>query len=180
MHIGEKLKLYRKKLDLDQPQMAARMGVSYRTYQEIERTGIIKKAKDIAMAKSLLGEKEQVSAQVETQKRTDALTSGDNPITLNDYINELKENNKFLQALLMKNADEIGASVKAISSGLIQSQVKAEATAAKVSAAIDVSLKSLARLEKKPEGSLLDEKDNVLQHRYLKSQKGGIGAGKHK
>lgn len=65
MHLGEKLKLYRKKKDLDQPEMAAQLGIGYRTYQEIERTGIITKANIKEKVFQLLEDKQQAT---DTQK----------------------------------------------------------------------------------------------------------------
>lgn len=59
MHLGEKLKLYRKAKDLDQPQMAVIVGVAYRTYQEIERTGIITKTRILQKVNDILEGKEQ-------------------------------------------------------------------------------------------------------------------------
>lgn len=53
-------------------------------------------------------------------------------------------------------------------------------TWAKVSAAIDVSLKSLARLEKKPELSLIGEKDKDVQRMLPGMKKRGNQPGKHK
>lgn len=42
--LKRKLVNYRKTHELNQEQMAAHIGIAYRTYQEIERTGVIKKA----------------------------------------------------------------------------------------------------------------------------------------
>lgn len=62
MHLGEKLKIYRRSKDLDQPEMADLVGVAYRTYQEIERTGIVTKSKVQERIREILDEKKQISA----------------------------------------------------------------------------------------------------------------------
>lgn len=163
MHLGEKLKLYRKRKSLDQPQMAKIVGVSYRSYQEIERTGIVKKSDVLANVNRVLADKEQIPARNETQES--ASKSVD--IGVAEYIAELKQQKEFLQALLMKNAEDVGTNLKGVNSDLAEVRKTVDGTWAKVSAAIDVSLKALARLEKRPEESLLDEKDNVLRHNFL-------------
>lgn len=62
MHLGEKLKIYRRSKDLDQPEMADLVGVGYRTYQEIERTGIVTKAKVHEKIREILEDKTPVLA----------------------------------------------------------------------------------------------------------------------
>jgi transcriptional regulator with XRE-family HTH domain len=42
-HLGEKLKSYRLEKGMNQPEMAEYVGVAYRTYQDIEKTGKTKK-----------------------------------------------------------------------------------------------------------------------------------------
>lgn len=63
MHLGEKLKLYRREKDLDQFQMAEKLEVSHRKYQEIEKTGIIQKVGDLKKIKEILEENAQPNAQ---------------------------------------------------------------------------------------------------------------------
>lgn len=106
--------------------------------------------------------KEQIQVSVKDQ-----LPIGGTIITLEDYLNEVKQQKNFLQQLLMKNADEVGINLKEVNASLSEVRETVEATWAKMSAAIDVSLKSLSRLEKKPEGSLIDEKDSVLRKDFL-------------
>lgn len=65
MHLGDKLKLYRKRKDLDQRQMAGLLDVGYRTYQEIERTGIVTKSATKEQISKLLEGNTQVSASKE-------------------------------------------------------------------------------------------------------------------
>jgi phage repressor protein C with HTH and peptisase S24 domain len=43
-HLGDILKAYRVENDLTQPQMAVLLDIGYRTYQDIEKTGAVKKA----------------------------------------------------------------------------------------------------------------------------------------
>src|SRR5215213_3431893 len=43
-HLGEKLKDYKNERNWTQQQMAEYLEIGYRTYQDIEKTGIIKKA----------------------------------------------------------------------------------------------------------------------------------------
>lgn len=173
MHLGEKLKLYRKKHDLDQPQMADKVGVSYRTYQDIERTGIIKKAKDIATVKNILDEKEQLPAQWQTQKNTDPLKPGDAEITLNDYINEIKEHNRFLKALLLDKTNKIETNLARALEYMGNLHLRGEA-------ARSVALRSLSRLEKKPEEYLISEVGKEIQAGFSEQQKQDIAAGKRK
>lgn len=155
MHLGDKLKLYRKKRDLDQPQMATIVGVSYRTYQEIERTGIIKKSKDIEAIKKILSEKEQIITSENTQKLEDVLPVGDLRVTLQDYLNEVRQQKEFLQQLLMDKIGKLDANLSTALGGVIQLSLHVES-------AREVVLKSLARLEKKPQSSLTDEADKIV------------------
>lgn len=164
MHLGEKLKLYRKKHDLDQPQMAERVGVSYRTYQEMERTGIIKKAKDISTVKSLLEEKEQNSAQNETQKQSSPLPLGGTNVTLADYIQEIKENNAFLRSIIRDRTSAIHTNLEKALEHLAKMEVQG-------SAARSVVLRSLSRLEKKPEQSLISEVDREIMAGFSEQRK---------
>jgi transcriptional regulator with XRE-family HTH domain len=46
-HLGDKLKEYRTKKNWKQPQMAEYLQIGNRTYQSIEKTGIVKKAEDL-------------------------------------------------------------------------------------------------------------------------------------
>lgn len=82
MHYGEKLKLYRKEKDLDQFQMAEKLEVSHRKYQEIEKTGIIQKVGDLKKVREILGETAQSNAQ--------SANSGDQDATLQAIANLTK------------------------------------------------------------------------------------------
>lgn len=55
MHLGEKLKQFRKARNFDQPAMAAFLGIGYRTYQAIEATGEVKKTTDVDKIKAKTG-----------------------------------------------------------------------------------------------------------------------------
>lgn len=71
MHLGDKLKLYRKGKDLDQRQMADILLIGYRTYQEIERTGIVTKAKVAQDIRQILAGNEQILAPKEQEMPSD-------------------------------------------------------------------------------------------------------------
>lgn len=63
MHLGDKLKLYRKAKDLDQIQMAELIGVSVRTYGEIEKKGIVLKAQTHSAIRKILADDQQKSSE---------------------------------------------------------------------------------------------------------------------
>lgn len=67
MHLGDKLKLYRKARDLDQYQMAELIGVSVRTYGDIEKKGIVTKAKDISAIRKILADDQQKNSDKKEQ-----------------------------------------------------------------------------------------------------------------
>jgi transcriptional regulator with XRE-family HTH domain len=94
MHLGDKLKLYRKEKGLDQFQMADKVGVSHRKYQEIEKTGIIQKVGDLAVVNKLLNENTQSVAHENppTDELNQVLPMGDVRITVGDYIKKIEEN----------------------------------------------------------------------------------------
>jgi DNA-binding XRE family transcriptional regulator len=179
MHLGDKLKMYRKGKDMDQKQMADLLDIGYRTYQEIERTGIVTKAKTKEQISKILAGQGQVSA---SNTQEDGFK-----VSVEDYIAEIKnsrdaiiadlrQQKDYLQALLMKNSDGF----KSVNSSLDQIKATDDAHWKQVAAAIQTSLKSLARLEKKPEVSLVEEMGNFLQQLYLESETKGTAPEKRR
>lgn len=163
MHLGQKLKLYRREHGLDQFEMAEKVGVSHRKYQEIEKTGIIQKVGDLATVNKILNENAQKDAQEarkEVPPKTDldqVLPMGDLKLTVRDYINKVEEmvrkteeHNLFLQKMLSDKTEVIDQNLK-------KTLAYAGRISLRVDAASEVALESLARLEKKPEGSLVAE-----------------------
>lgn len=62
MHLGDKLKEYKKQKDKDQKQMAGLLGFSVRKYAEIERTGEVTKVEDQEVIYKLIGGDKQKDA----------------------------------------------------------------------------------------------------------------------
>lgn len=89
-HLGEKLKLVRLAKDMNQTQMAEFLGVSFRSYQDIEKTGKIKKSE----IKDSILKRTGIDTQI-------AANSGhaDAPgyVPASDLIQVLKEHNEFLR-----------------------------------------------------------------------------------
>lgn len=159
-----------------------------RLFEEIKRRGssIAKFAKemDIPVERVYQWKKGNGKPKVEDAKKVTDWINGntkqepvrsDSPvtgfqITVEDYIAEIKQHKEFLQQLLMKNSEDMGQNLKTISSDLTQIKTTDDAHWKQVTAAIETSLKSLARLEKKPEVSLVEEMGNALRHKYLKSE----------
>lgn len=175
MHLGEKLKLYRKSKDLSQPQMADVLGIAYRTYQEIERTGIITKAAVASKVQDILKDNTQKNAD-DAQKKSpkeeieQVLPMGDLRLTVADYIKKMDEHakkieqtNEFLQTMLSQKT-------AAIDQNLRRTLAYAGRISLRVDAASSVALDSLARLEKMPKGSLNGEVGREVA-RLLKEQK---------
>lgn len=104
MHLGEKLKLYRKSKDLDQFQMAEIVGVSHRKYQDIEKTGIILRTVDKERIREILQGTAQDVAQAEIKKEV-----GVDPLSI---IANLTESNRMLAEanLILANKINSGAS----------------------------------------------------------------------
>lgn len=102
MHLGEKLKLYRKVRDLDQFQMAEIVGVSHRKYQDIEKTGIVLKTGDQLKIRALLEENAQNAAQSDVKKE-----ASPDPLAI---IASLTESNRILaesNKILVSNNEKL-------------------------------------------------------------------------
>lgn len=178
MHLGEKLKLYRKSKDLSQPQMADVLGIAYRTYQEIERTGIITKAAVASKVQDILKDNTQKNAD-DAQKKSpkeeleQVLPMGDLRLTVADYIKKMDEHakkiertNEFLQKMLSEKTSEIDKNLNRTLAyaGRIDLQVEA---------ASEIAMESLERLEKKPKGSLAAEVGKAKARRLKELRKQG-------
>lgn len=111
MHLGDKLKLYRKAKDLDQLQMAELIGISERTYRGVEKTGIVTKAKDLASIRKILAE----STDKQQDNLDTILPMGDLKITLRDYFEEIRQQKAFLQELILNKILDIDANLNVVS-----------------------------------------------------------------
>lgn len=110
---------------------------------------------------------------VPQQLGTDVLKPGDAEITLNDYINEIKEHNSFLKALLLDKTNKIETNLARALEYMTSLHLRGEA-------ARGVALRSLSRLEKKPEQYLISEVDKEIEAGFYEQQKQDIAAGKRK
>lgn len=91
-HLGERLKDYREGSNLTQQQMAELLDIGYRTYQEIEKTGIV--AKTDAMER--IGKYVKNGAQKDSDK--DKYTE-----LLEKTVDDLKKDKDFFQRLVESN-----------------------------------------------------------------------------
>lgn len=66
-HLGEELKKYRSAKGWNQEQMAEHLGMGYRTYQDVEKTGKVKKATDLINISKTTGIDTQLFASSESQ-----------------------------------------------------------------------------------------------------------------
>lgn len=87
MHLGDKLKMYRKQNNLDQFQMAELLKISHRKYQDIEKTGIVLKTGDQEKIRNILAGNAQDDAQ--GSKKQDGI----DPLSI---IANLTESNRML------------------------------------------------------------------------------------
>lgn len=94
------------------------------------------------------------------------LPMGEVKITLADYIRMIEDYNKYLQESVLSNLKLAVGYM-----GKLDTQFEASR---------DVALKSLARLEKKPEGLLTGEADKAAQQKLEELNKQGIAVGKRK
>lgn len=108
MHLGDKLKLYRKSRDLDQFQMAEILKVSHRKYQEIEKTGIVLKAADQQNIREVL----EGGAQNITHARAAKSEEAD-PLLI---IASLTESNRMLAEANLLLAKKINSDTPAVAS----------------------------------------------------------------
>lgn len=115
-HLGDKLKELRKTKAWNQVQMAHFLGIGERTYQTIEKTGVIKKTEDIKKIKLKTGiDAQKIAFQ---PNATASNLPGDQElpykggITLNDHIAEIKSNNEYLKAMLAFSLNDLSKNQK--------------------------------------------------------------------
>lgn len=109
MHLGEKLKAFKKQNNKDQEQMAELVGVSIRKYAQIERTGAITKVEDREKIEELLGLKKQISADLKRSYETkeDILMMLDKSLDANNrHADANKENASNLTELVKMLAQQ--------------------------------------------------------------------------
>lgn len=112
------------------------------------------------------------SEKLQETKIDDPLPFGGVRVTLLDYIHEIQQQKDFLQELLKENMVKIASNLETVVG-------KAEGLQFDLISGRNTVLKSLARLEKKPELSLLNESDKLkadLAKRLDEvSRKSGVG-----
>lgn len=176
LQIHEKIKQERLSANLTEDEMADKLRISRSTYQYWEKkTPSIDKIKQVAKA---LGKPDDyffvtIDEDTEGQKPTDPLPMGDKVITLGDYIKQLEDNNTFLRTMLKDKTDQIKTNLDKALEYMANMHVQG-------SAARTVVLRSLSRLEKKPEESLIYEVDKVIVEGFYEQQKQDSEAGKRK
>lgn len=123
MHLGDKLKLYRRGKDLDQFQMAEILQISHRKYQDIEKTGVVQKVGDYQKIKNILGEPTQINAQIEEKKQV-------HPDVAMDIIANLTESNRMLAEanLILANKINSGGLSSTSSSSKMKGKVSTDPT----------------------------------------------------
>lgn len=84
----------------------------------------------------------------------DPLPLGDTKVTLKDYLEEIKQQKEFLQDLLIHRVGEVDFNLKTVVG-------KAEGLQFDLISGREIVLKALARLEKKPPLTLLNEADKL-------------------
>lgn len=122
MHLGTKLKLYRKEKNLDQFQMADILKISHRKYQDIEKTGIILKAGDQQAIRNILEDSTQNITHMQANKE-----AGADPLSI---IANLTESNRMLAEanLILANKINSNAPVQASSSSKGKGKVSSDPT----------------------------------------------------
>lgn len=96
-HIGDKLKIYRTEKDINQSRMAELLNVGFRTYQDIEKTGIVKKADVLQRINKVIGQYAQNSAHPTSQVNEPEEDYEKLYVSeLKDKIRILQEHNSFL------------------------------------------------------------------------------------
>lgn len=118
--------------------------------------------------KDYLENPNQALGKIGSVEQNNNLPVGSLTITLEDYVKEIKDHNKFLQTLLLENISKIDANLSLV--GGIVSKISYH-----VESAREVALKSLARIEKKPEGQLFQEAGNVVRRIMKESDKHRTG-----
>lgn len=136
-------------------------------YSRVHLQREIKKSTKSELEAILISKHKDVLQNV-TEK---ALPANGYTITLEDYIREIKAHNKFLQDLLISKVDKIDTNLSTTLGGVLQLSLHVES-------AREVALRSLARLEKKPQDALKNEADKIVlqlmkEHRKQDSFSGG-------
>lgn len=157
---GKKLKELREAKKFTQGQIATSLGVTTRQVQRYEENTLPRPDKIKALNKifkfdffTLLDDsKGHIVADVGLDQQ---LSLGDLNITLKDYLNEVRQQKEFLQQLLIDKIGKIDSNLSTALGGVIQLSLHVES-------AREVALKSLARLEKKPQEALTDEADKIV------------------
>lgn len=106
----EELKKYRREKDLSQEKMASLLGIGYRTYQEIEKTGQVKKAADLKAIKEKTGIDTQIFAQSEKpkSKKTEQVTEAHYNNDISTLISSNNDLVKTCQILSKSHAELVG------------------------------------------------------------------------
>lgn len=158
---GKKLKELREAKRFTQGQIATSLGVTTRQVQRYEENTLPRPDKIKALNKifkfdffTMMDDTKSHNA-TEGDKLDQQLPLGDLNITLKDYLNEVRQQKEFLQQLLMDKIGKLDANLSTALGGVIQLSLHVES-------AREVVLKSLARLEKKPQSSLTDEADKIV------------------
>lgn len=124
--LGEKLKHYREQKEWTQPEMAKFIGIGYRTYQDIESTGVVSKVENLQKITQKTGittqdishEKESVNKKSEVENNE----SADSEINKKDHrIDDLIK-------IANKNADAVVSSTKSVErlTAMLESRSDAE------------------------------------------------------
>jgi transcriptional regulator with XRE-family HTH domain len=163
--LGKKLKELREARNLTQSELAEKIGVKMRQVQRYEGGAVPRPEKMKALNRvfgfdfysvmdgDLKGRKDYPPSD----ELNRVLPMGDLKITLGDYLRKVEDNvrkveehNAFLQKLISDKTEAIDQNLK-------KTLAYAARISLRVDAASEVALESLARLEKKPEGSLTSE-----------------------
>lgn len=188
MFTGKDIRRKRKELGLSAEKLALLLEVSADNLYKWEKGTRPNNARDyLKLEKWLNGGLESVLKKAEPENDPvddKPVDSGTMIVSLMKQQNQLIEmQNRILSDMkdgVQSKVDRIDKKVIDIDTNLNSVSQTVTATWAKASAAIDVSLKSLARLEKRPELSLIDEKDKELEKTFLKAVPVDTASGKHK
>jgi transcriptional regulator with XRE-family HTH domain len=152
-HLGEKLKSYRLQKGMNQPEMAEYVGIAYRTYQDIEKTGKAKKVEVLDKILRKTGIDTQVPASSDNGNHTPTILE-----TLMARLASLTETqNRILERQekgLLEKVDKMDVNLNTIAALAEKIDYELESGRATV-------LRALSRLEKKPVNELVNEADNL-------------------
>lgn len=158
---GKKLKELREAKNFTQGQIATSLGVTTRQVQRYEENTLPRPDKIKVLNKifkfdffTMMDDSKSHTA-TNPESLDQQLPLGDLNITLKDYLNEVRQQKEFLQQLLIDKVGKMDANLSTALGGVIQLSLHVES-------AREVMLKSLARLEKKPEASLTDEAGKIV------------------